>query len=59
MWEGIVFMIRRAPGQEGAFNVAEEWRPWQKAPLGQPLDSQSLFGFTTSNPTIYQVSQLD
>lgn len=58
MWNGIVFMIHDDRVDRIAFNRSEEWSPWARAPSGDRLDAQSLFGADTHVPTIYQVMQV-
>jgi len=58
IWNGIVFAIHEAPATKVAFNRAEEWSPWATAPIGQPLNDESLSNFTRELPPIYQVAPL-
>lgn len=57
LWNGIVFMVHKDAKPEPQFNLAAEWQPWARAPVGQPLDSHSLFGVNVTLPVIYQVTQ--
>ncbi len=58
LWNGIIFMIRNVPADQVAFNQAQEWVPWARAPIGERLDERALFGINTTIPTIYQIQQL-
>jgi uncharacterized protein len=59
MWNNnIIFMIHGGKATKGAFNRAEEWRPFNPAPIAQIVDTQTLFRVTTQLPTIFQVQQL-
>lgn len=57
MWNGIAFIIRNGK-TKAAFNMADEWSPWSRAPIGERLDRQSLFGVNVQVAPVYQVLQL-
>jgi predicted double-glycine peptidase len=57
MWNGISFLIRDSK-TKAAFNMADEWTPWSRAPIGDRLDRQSLYGVNVQVAPVYQVLQL-
>jgi len=58
IWNGIVFIIHDSGTAKPLFNRADEWSPWARAPTGERLDAQSLFGAHTPMTTLYQIQQL-
>ena len=56
VWNGVVFAIHDSPTKDPAYNRSEEWDPWARAPLGQPLSNASLADFTRELPPLYQVT---
>ncbi|MNQ66562.1 Lactococcin-G-processing and transport ATP-binding protein LagD [compost metagenome] len=53
MWNGIAFLIRNSADR---FNVAEEWRPFAKAPMDRVLPASSLAELTRELPPLYQIT---
>lgn len=57
-WNGVIFLIRPGRQAQGSFNRADEWTPWARAPLGEPLSTRSLAAFTREMPPMYQITAL-
>ncbi|MGH7019263.1 MAG: C39 family peptidase [Brevundimonas sp.] len=53
MWNGIAFLIRNSADR---YNVAEEWRPFAKAPMDRVLPTDSLAALTRELPPLYQIT---
>lgn len=53
MWNGIAFLIRDSADR---FNVADEWRPFAKAPMDRALPTDSLAELTRELPPLYQIT---
>jgi predicted double-glycine peptidase len=53
MWNGIAFMIRNSADR---YNVAEEWRPFTRAPMDRVLPTSSLAELTRELPPLYQIT---
>lgn len=58
IWNGVVLAVRRAPNgwPAPAYNRAEEWRPWSRAPLAtaqQPISGTDL---TLGFRELYQIT---
>ena len=60
IWNGVVLAVRQAP--EGwpppAYNRAEEWRPWSRAPLGMAQQPISATDLTLSFRELYQITPI-
>ncbi len=58
IWNGVVLAIRHTP--EGwpapAYNRAEEWRPWSRAPLDMAQQPISMTDLTLGFRELYQIS---
>lgn len=58
IWNGVVLAIRQTP--EGwpapAYNRAEEWRPWSRAPLNMAQQPISATDLTLSFRELYQIT---
>jgi predicted double-glycine peptidase len=56
-WNGIALAIVRTPDDgKPAFNLASEWDPWARAPLGESVDRRSIGDLMTFIPPIYQLT---
>lgn len=53
MWNGIAFLIHNSAD---SFNVAEEWRPFARAPMDRVLPTDSLAALTRELPPLYQIT---
>jgi predicted double-glycine peptidase len=53
MWNGIAFLIRNSADR---YNVAEEWRPFARAPMNRVLPTSSLAELTRELPPLYQIT---
>lgn len=60
IWNGVVLAIRQTP--EGwptpAYNRAEEWRPWSRAPLNMAQQPISLTDLTLGFRELYQITPI-
>lgn len=56
LWNGIVFVILEADGQQVAFNREDEWRPWTSAPLDGRFGERSMAAFDRQLRPIYQLT---
>jgi predicted double-glycine peptidase len=58
VWNGVVLAVRQAP--EGwpapAYNRAEEWRPWSRAPLNMAQQPISPTDLTLGFRELYQIT---
>lgn len=53
MWNGIAFLIR---GSADHYNLADDWRPFAKAPMDRALPTDSLAELTRELPPLYQIT---
>ena len=60
IWNGVVLAVRQTP--EGwpppAYNRAEEWRPWSRAPLNMAQQPISATDLTLSFRELYQITPI-
>ncbi|MGH7017396.1 MAG: C39 family peptidase [Caulobacteraceae bacterium] len=58
VWDGVVFLVHDRKGMKGKFNLASDWQPWSKAPVGTVLTPGELsFERDLVSPEIFQVVQ--
>jgi uncharacterized protein len=59
MWNGVAFALHdgAAPGAP-VFNLASEWAPWSRAPMGQPNGWDTLTTLTSNQMPLYQIAPL-
>jgi hypothetical protein len=53
MWNGIAFLIRDSADH---YNLADDWRPFAKAPMDRALPTDSLAELTRELPPLYQIT---
>ena len=58
VWNGVVLAIRQAPANwpQPAYNRAEEWRPWSRAPLNMAQQPISATDLTLGFRELYQIT---
>ncbi|MBX3428477.1 MAG: C39 family peptidase [Hyphomonadaceae bacterium] len=60
VWNGVVLAVRQAPPHwpEPAYNRAEEWRPWSRAPLDMAQQPISATDLTLGYRELYQITPI-
>jgi len=60
IWNGVVLAIRQTPANwpAAAYNRAEEWRPWSRAPLTAAQQPISAIDLTLGFRELYQITPI-
>lgn len=57
LWNGVAFVIDPGPASpKASFNVAAEWTPWARAPLGAGVDRIPLAELSRDLAPVYQLT---
>lgn len=61
IWNGVVLAIRRPPqgAAQPSYNLAEEWRPWAVAPLGDARGPVSPTDLMLGMRELYQITPVE